>query len=319
MAVIDVRNVRKSYGKKKKKTEVLHSIDVKVEKGEIFGLLGKNGAGKTTLIKVMAGLLVPDSAEGHVLGYDVLKEADRIRANVSLVAPTADIGVDPVLTVRQNLLFWATVYGIPSKKMQNAVDEVMEALDLMRYKDAWAMEISAGTRQRLAIARALLVKHELVFLDEPTVKLDMEAAKMIRNFIVDLRNRYNITFFMTTHLIEEAEEICDRVMIIDKGKMKALGSVEDLRRKYSQEEEIIVKGNFDERVRNLKNFWNVEIHEIYEEEFDNIQRDTELRFKVENVDSEISKIIEAVKEHGEITDVLTKRLTLNDIFEKVIS
>ncbi len=319
MAVIDVRNVRKSYGKKKKKTEVLHSIDVKVEKGEIFGLLGKNGAGKTTLIKVMAGLLVPDSAEGHVLGYDVLKEADRIRANVSLVAPTADIGVDPVLTVRQNLLFWTTVYGIPSKKMQNAVDEVMEALDLMRYKDAWAMEISAGTRQRLAIARALLVKHELVFLDEPTVKLDMEAAKMIRNFIVDLRNRYNITFFMTTHLIEEAEEICDRVMIIDKGKMKALGSVEDLRRKYSQEEEIIVKGNFDERVRNLKNFWNVEIHEIYEEEFDNIQRDTELRFKVENVDSEISKIIEAVKEHGEITDVLTKRLTLNDIFEKVIS
>ena len=319
MAVIDVRNVRKSYGKKKKKTEVLHSIDVKVEKGEIFGLLGKNGAGKTTLIKVMAGLLVPDSAEGHVLGYDVLKEADRIRANVSLVAPTADIGVDPVLTVRQNLLFWATVYGIPSKQMQNAVDEVMEALDLMRYKDAWAMEISAGTRQRLAIARALLVKHELVFLDEPTVKLDMEAAKMIRNFIVDLRNRYNITFFMTTHLIEEAEEICDRVMIIDRGKMKALGSVEDLRRKYSQEEEIIMKGNFDERVRNLKNFWNVEIHEIYEEEFGNIQQDTELRFKVENVDSEISKIIEAVKEHGEITDVLTKRLTLNDIFEKVIS
>ncbi|WP_036222480.1 ABC transporter ATP-binding protein [Mesoaciditoga lauensis] len=319
MAVIDVRNVRKSYGKKKKKTEVLHSIDVKVEKGEIFGLLGKNGAGKTTLIKVMAGLLVPDNAEGRVLGYDVLKEADRIRANVSLVAPTADIGVDPVLTVRQNLLFWATVYGIPSKKMQNAVDEVMEALDLMRYKDAWAMEISAGTRQRLAIARALLVKHELVFLDEPTVKLDMEAAKMIRNFIVDLRNRYNITFFMTTHLIEEAEEICDRVMIIDKGEVKALGSVEDLRRKYSREEEIIVKGNFDERVRNLKKFWNVEIHEIYEEEFGNIQQDTELRFKVENVDSEISKIIEAVKEHGEITDVLTKRLTLNDIFEKVIS
>lgn len=319
MAVIDVRNVRKSYGKKKKKTEVLHSIDVKVEKGEIFGLLGKNGAGKTTLIKVMAGLLVPDNAEGRVLGYDVLKEADRIRANVSLVAPTADIGVDPVLTVRQNLLFWATVYGIPSKQMQNAVDEVMEALDLIRYKDAWAMEISAGTRQRLAIARALLVKHELVFLDEPTVKLDMEAAKMIRNFIVDLRNRYNITFFMTTHLIEEAEEICDRVMIIDKGEVKALGSVEDLRRKYSQEEEIIVKGNFDERVRNLKKFWNVEIHEIYEEEFGNIQQDTELRFKVENVDSEISKIIEAVKEHGEITDVLTKRLTLNDIFEKVIS
>jgi ABC-2 type transport system ATP-binding protein len=313
MAVIDVKNVRKSYGKGKKRTEVLHSMDVKVEKGEIFGLLGKNGAGKTTFIKVVAGLLVPDEASGNVLGYDVVKEANKIRANVSLVAPTADIGVDPVLTVRQNLLFWATVYGIAKSKTQSAVDEVMQALDLMRYKDAWAMEISAGTRQRLAIARALLVKHELVFLDEPTVKLDMNAAKMIRNFIVDLRNKYGITFFMTTHLIEEAEEICDRVMIIDNGRVKAIGTIDNLRKKYSQTEEIILKGNFGGKVKDIKRFWEAEVDDSQGIGI------TTIKIKVKNVDSEIPSIIENVKKYGEITDVLTKRMTLNDIFEKVIS
>ena len=312
MAVIDLKNVRKSYGKKRKKIEVLHGIDVRVERGEIFGLIGKNGAGKTTLIKVMAGLLVPDEAHGHVLGYYVLKEADKIRASVSLVAPTADIGVDPVLTVEQNLLFWATVYAIPSKEVRKIVHEVMQALDLLKFKNAWAMEISAGTRQRLAIARALLVKHDLVFLDEPTVKLDMEAAKMIRNFIVNLRNRYGITFFMTTHLIEEAEEICDRIMIIDEGHVKALGSVNELRKRFSTEEVVNVKGKFNVEMEELEKNWEVQIQDLG-------QGETQLEFKVRNVDEALPKIIEAVKKRGQITDILTRRLTLEDIFEKVIS
>ncbi len=310
MAVINLVGIRKSYGKRKKRMEVLHGIDVHVEKGEIFGLLGRNGAGKTTLIKVMAGLLIPDVAKGEVLGYDVMKEANKIRASVSLVAPTADVGVDPVLTVRQNLLFWATVYGIPSKEVDKSIDEVMEALELAKFEDTWAMEISAGTRQRLAIARALLVKHDLVFLDEPTVKLDMEAAKMIRNFIVDLRNRFGITFFMTTHLIEEAEEICDRVMIIDNGKVKAVGSVEELRNTFADGEEITIIGKFNALdVKRLEEMWKVEIIRVGEE--------FQLNFHVEDVDLRISAIIESVKKYGKIMDIKTKRLTLNDIFKKV--
>ncbi len=312
MAIINLVGVKKSYGKRKKSIEVLKGIDVCVENGEIFGLLGKNGAGKTTLIKVMAGLLIPDSAKGKVLEYDVIKDADKIRASVSLVAPTADIGVDPVLTVRQNLLFWATVYGIPTKEVNNSVNEVMEALDIVKFEDAWAMEISAGTRQRLAIARALLVKHELVFLDEPTVKLDMEAAKMIRNFVVDLRNRFGITFFMTTHLIEEAEEICDRVMIMDNGEVKAIGSVEELRSTFTDGEEIIIIGKFDASgVKRLERIYDVGVSKVGEE--------FKLIFSVEKVNSKISEIIESVKKYGEIMDVEIKRLTLENIFKKVIS
>ncbi len=312
MAIIDVKNVRKFYGKKKHRTEVLHGIDVKVEKGEIFGLLGKNGAGKTTLIKVLAGLLVPDRAEGSVLGYDIVKGAKEIRANVSLVAPTVDVGVDPVLTVKQNLLFWAVVYGMTKDEGEKAVENVMEVLDLTRFRDAWAMEISAGTRQRLAIARALLVKHDLVFLDEPTVKLDMEAAKMIRNVIVNLRNKYRITFFMTTHLIEEAEEICDRIMIMDDGRVKALGSLEELRRKFSSEEFIIVKGEFDDkRVEELERAWDVEHRKLKEKNV--------LTFHVENVDSSIPAVVKAVERCGDISELEVKRLTLNEIFEEVVS
>ncbi len=311
MAVIDLTEIRRSYGKGKKRVEVLHGVNVHVEKGEIFGLLGKNGAGKTTLIKVMSGLLIPDTANGKVLGYDVLKESDKIRASVSLVAPTADIGVDPVLTVRQNLLFWATVYRIPSKKVNEDVNEIMKALDLIKFKDAWAMEISAGTRQRLAIARALLVKHDLVFLDEPTVKLDMEAAKMIRSFIVDLRNKFGITFFMTTHLIEEAEEICDRVMIIDEGNVKAVGTVDELRSAFNDGEEIIISGRFDTlNVQKLGRMWKMDAKRV-DDEF-------QLDFHVENVDKELPLIIESVIKYGEITNVETKRLTLNDVFKKVV-
>ncbi len=312
MAVIDVRNVKKSYGKRKRRIEVLHGIDLKVEKGEIFGLLGKNGAGKTTLIKVLAGLLVPDHAEGKVLGYDVMKDSTKIRASVSLVAPTADVGVDPVLTVKQNLLFWAIVYGMAKGEAKKAVKDVMEVLDLVKFEDAWAMEISAGTRQRLAIARALLVKHDLVFLDEPTVKLDMKAAKMIRNVIVDLRNKFGITFFMTTHLIEEAEEICDRVMIMDEGEVKAIGKIESLRKKFSKEEEIRIKGFFDKMcVQNLNKKWQTTVLQI--------DKETELVFRVKNADASISQIVKNVERCGEITEMKVKRLTLDEIFEKVIS
>lgn len=312
MAIIDVKNINKSYGKRNKRVKVLHDIDIQVEKGEIFGLLGKNGAGKTTLIKVLSGLLVPDQAEGKVLGYDVLRESGKIRANVSLVAPTVDVGVDPVLTVKQNLLFWATVYGIKKEETEKVVIDVMKTLDLLRYENAWAMEISAGTRQRLAIARALLVKHDLVFLDEPTVKLDMEAAKMIRDVIVDLRNKFGITFFMTTHLIEEAEEICDRVMILDNGKVKAIGNIDDLRKEFSQQETVEIKGIFNEDcIEKLKKLWDLELKKS--------DKYVSLIFKVNSVEKSLSKIIEHIEKCGEITNLEVKRLSLDEIFEKVIS
>ncbi len=207
----------------------VQAVDLQVRRGEILGLLGPNGAGKTTLIKMLCGLLVPTDGSGTVLGFDLLREDRRIRANVSLVAPTADVGTDNNLTVRQNLDFWAFVYNVPAEERQERIDELLTVVDLVAAQDAWPMHISAGMRQRLAIARSLLARNPLIFLDEPTVKLDPEGARRIRSFIAELRVRYGVTIILTTHYMYEAEELCDRIAIMETGEIIALDTPVNLK------------------------------------------------------------------------------------------
>lgn len=205
-------------------------VSLEIQPGEIFGLLGRNGAGKTTLIKVMAGLVVANGGQGRVLGYDIYRDHKRIRANVSLVAPTADVGTDNNLTVRQNLEFWAVVYNVDPHLRDQRIDELLTFLDLKQYEAFWPMSISAGMRQRLAIARSLLVQNPILFLDEPTVKLDASGAQAVRDFIYKINQEFGITILLTTHLIFEAEKLCNRVAIMDQGKIISCDSVDRLRR-----------------------------------------------------------------------------------------
>jgi ABC-2 type transport system ATP-binding protein len=215
-------------------------VDLRVGKGEVFGLLGKNGAGKTTLIKIMAGLLRADGGTGRVLGYDIYEEHKKIRASVSLVAPTADVGTDNNLTVRQNLEFWAVVYDLDKHLRGRRIDELLDFLDLTPYAGAWPMSISSGQRQRLAIARSLLVNNPLLFLDEPTVKLDAQGAHAVREFIRRINREYGITVILTTHFIFEAEELCDRVAIMDEGKIVSCDSVDRLRKHLQQYDSCVI-------------------------------------------------------------------------------
>ena len=232
--VIEVSKIKKQYKIKTglfrhKMITALDDITIDIRRGEIFGLLGTNGAGKTTLIKIMAGLLEPGEGKGKVLGSDLYNEHKTIRSKVSLVAPTADVGTDNNLTVRQNLEFWAVVYNLSEDVRKKRIDEMLEFLGLKEYEDFWPMSISAGMRQMLAIARSLLVKNPILFLDEPTVKLDAKGAKAVRNLIKKINEDYNITIILTTHYIFEAEELCDRVAIMDRGKIISCGSVDKLR------------------------------------------------------------------------------------------
>jgi ABC-2 type transport system ATP-binding protein len=243
MSLIQLKNITKKFGEQ----IALNNVDVSVKSGEIFGVLGKNGAGKTTLIKIICTLLLPDSGEGTVLGYDLLKEDRFIRSNVSLVAPTVDVGVDPTLTVRENLLFWAIVYGLENKEAQKRVDETLEILGLYDAKDRWAMEISAGMRQKLGIGRAILIHHPLLLLDEPTVKLDIESKFTVREFIKEVRKRFGTTILLTTHYFDEAEELSDRVMIIDNGKVVTVDSVSNLKSSLSATEKILIRANADKK------------------------------------------------------------------------
>lgn len=257
MNIINLRNITKRYGEE----IALDKVDITVKKGEIFGILGKNGAGKTTLVKIICTLLLPDEGEGTVMGFDLLKEDAKIRANVSLVAPTADVGVDPVLTVEENLLFWATVYGLRGKEKLERVKDVLKILGLYKVKDRWAMEISAGMRQKLGIGRAILVYHPLLFLDEPTVKLDIRSKFSLRKFIKDVRDKFGTTIILTTHYFEEAEKMCDRVMILNEGKVITVDTIQNLKLKFNPFERILIKVKETPKVEDIKKYLpQYEIH-----------------------------------------------------------
>jgi ABC-2 type transport system ATP-binding protein len=219
MAVIDVRGLHKQYPGRHGAV-ALRDVDLKLASGAVLGLLGANGAGKTTLIKILAGLLVPDAGGGSVLGYDLRTESRRIRAAVSLVAPTADVGIDNNLTVRQNLAFWAPVYGLYGASARRRIQELLDRLGLAAKADAWPMHISAGERQRLALARSLLAANRLVFLDEPTNKLDAEGVRSVRDLIADLNRRHGVTVVLTTHVMEEAEELCTEIALLAEGRIR---------------------------------------------------------------------------------------------------
>jgi ABC-2 type transport system ATP-binding protein len=198
---------------------VLHAVDLTVGTGTILGLLGPNGAGKTTLIKILAGLLRPDSGSGTVLGYDLLRQHTSIRGNVSLVAPTADVGIDNNLTVRQNLAFWAPIFGLYGAQARQRIDDLLEQLGLADKADFWPMHISAGQRQRVALARSLLARTPLLFLDEPTNKLDIEGVRSVREMISNLNRTHGVTIILTTHVMEEAEELCGEIALLREGAL----------------------------------------------------------------------------------------------------
>ncbi len=222
MAVIDVQGLTKRYRQgRATPTTVLRDIDLRLEPGAILGLLGPNGAGKTTLIKILAGLLRPDEGGGTVLGFDLRRQHAEVRARVSLVAPTADVGIDNNLTVRQNLAFWAPIYGLHGAVARARIDELLARLDLVDKADAWPMHISAGQRQRLALARSLIAENRLVFLDEPTNKLDLEGVRSVRAMIAQLNREQGVTIVLTTHVMEEAEELCSEIALLHRGVLVA--------------------------------------------------------------------------------------------------
>ena len=312
--VIELQGIMKSYKIKKSKTPfvALDDVSLTIRKGEIFGLLGSNGAGKTTLIKVMVGLLEADGGTGEVLGFDIYKEHKKIRSKVSLVAPTADVGTDNNLTVRQNLEFWAVVYDLEKEQRKTRIDEMLDFLDLRQYEKHSTMSISAGNRQKLAIARSLLVKNPVIFLDEPTVKLDAKGAEAVRELVGKINREFGITVILTTHYIFEAEELCERVAIMHKGKIISCDTVANLRRNLQKYDELVItcKIIFDEALIIITALPYVIACEY--------QGET-LKIQMDNLHEKLIYILKILREHGtEILEVATNEPTLEDIFVDTI-
>jgi ABC-2 type transport system ATP-binding protein len=221
-AVISVSGLVKRYGD----VEAVRGIDFEVARGETFGFLGPNGAGKTTTIKILCTLANATAGRALVAGYDSATSRDAVRRNIGLVFQ--DTTLDTYLTAEQNLRFHAELYGVPKAAVEPRMRQVMDMVGLWDRKDSLVSTYSGGMQRRLEIARGLLHAPHVLFLDEPTVGLDPQTRSSIWAYINDLKKREDITIFLTTHYMDEAEH-CDRIAIIDHGKIVAIDTPEALK------------------------------------------------------------------------------------------
>ncbi len=217
-----VQGLVKRYGS----LEAVRGIDFAVAVGEIFGFLGPNGAGKSTTIKILCTLAQPSEGSAQVAGYDVVLQRDAVRRNIGLVFQ--DPTLDAYLTAEQNLRFHAELYAVPKDLVDSRVRQVLEMVGLWERRSSLVSTFSGGMQRRLEIARGLLHAPRVLFLDEPTVGLDPQTRTSIWEYIIELKQREDITIFLTTHYMDEAEH-CDRIAIIDHGQIQAVDTPEALK------------------------------------------------------------------------------------------
>ena len=209
-------------------------IDLAVPEGEVFGILGPNGAGKTTTMRMLSTLLEPTAGHATILGHDLVREARAIRRRLGAVL-SGERSVYWKLTARENLEYFAALYHVPAAETRRRIDEILETVHLADRADDYVEKFSTGMRQRLVLARALLPAPSLLLLDEPTVGLDPQAARDLRERVVELRDEGR-TVLLTTHYMEEADQLCDRIAIVDGGRIVALDTPERLKRSLSGSE-----------------------------------------------------------------------------------
>jgi ABC-2 type transport system ATP-binding protein len=219
---IEVRDLKKSFGE----VEAVRGVSFEVAPGEVFGFLGPNGAGKTTTINMLCTLAKPTAGAAFVAGHDSVRERDDVRRNIGLVFQ--DPTLDGYLTAAQNLRLHAELYGVESALVPARMEQVLRMVDLWERRDGVVMTFSGGMRRRLEIARGLMHSPRVLFLDEPTIGLDPQTRSSIWRYIRELKQREEITIFMTTHYMDEAE-FCDRIAIMDSGRIVALDTPEALK------------------------------------------------------------------------------------------
>lgn len=234
--IIRVEGLRKRFGA----VQAVDGLDFSVREGEIFGFLGPNGAGKTTTIRMLVGLLKPDEGSAWVNGHDVLKESVRAKESVGVVPESSNLYAE--LSALENLIYMAQLYGVPKKEWRGRGVELLQEFNLLDRQDSKFQGLSRGLKRRLTLAAALVHRPRILFLDEPTTGLDVMSARGLRQMIKKLKGK-GVTVFLTTHLIQEAEDLCDRVAIIVKGKIRVTDTPAALKEKVRETEVLEIRLN----------------------------------------------------------------------------
>ncbi len=318
MPAISIENISKTYPtpfprlkrffrlSSKPPVEALKDISINIESGEIFGLIGKNGAGKTTLTKIIATLVQPTEGTVTVNGFDSVRDEVKVRSMVGL-ATAEERSFYWRLTSRQNMMFFARLYGMNDKAARLRIDELFEQMDLTQYEKRRFSELSTGNKQRLAVARAMLADPPILLLDEPTRSLDPVAAASMRNLISSLKG---VSILLTSHNLSEIEELCERVAIISKGVIRASDTSNNLRNSHMQTQKVKIKLKYGtpESLQTLNNLKDFEVENDGDLMTLNFTRDSE--------DDVLGKTISKLSDkHAVILDVETEKPTLLDVLE----
>ena len=296
---ITVEGLRYQYGKNK----AVNDISFKVKKGEIFSFLGPNGAGKTTTINVLTTLLPIQKGKISISGFDLRTQPDEIRKSIGIVFQNETL--DWNLTVEETLEFHGRLYAIPKKTRKDRINELIQIVKLEEKRDEFVKNLSGGMKRKLEIARGLLTRPKVLFLDEPTIGLDPNSRMRIWNYIKRV-NKEGVTIFLTTHYMDEADQLSDNICIIDRGKIIVNGFSEVLKQSLGMDV-IYLKTNQDEKAfKTIKKM----------REIKNIRKaPSELMISVEDGQKNMPRLIERIRIQGiEIKSVNLKKPTLDDVF-----
>lgn len=314
---VEARGLRRVFKASRGGGEVvaLSGVDARIERGEIFGLLGPNGAGKTTFIKILTTLLFPTGGEVRVAGFDALAEPNEVRRRISLVSGGETSGYG-ILTVRECLWMFSQFYGVPSAVAWPRVDELIRVVDLGDQAHSRINRLSTGQRQRMNFARGFVSDPEVVFLDEPTLGMDVNAARTLRAYVAQwVRERPGRTVLLTTHYMAEADELCDRIAIVDRGTIVALDSPAALRRQVQggQHVELEVRtpdsAHVDVAIAGIQSAWGAP-HP------DRGTRTLKFRLPPERA---LGEVLRGLETQGlRVDGVATRETTLEDVFIAIV-
>ncbi len=296
--IIHVEQLKRNYGK----VEAVKGISFDVYPGEVFGFLGPNGAGKTTTISMLCTLLKPTAGKATIAGYDIAHQRSEVRESIGLVFQ--DPSLDDRLTAEENLRFHATVYGLPPAISQARRDELLRMVDLYDRKDSPVRTFSGGMKRRLEIARGLLHYPRVLFLDEPTIGLDPQTRLHLWTYILNLRQQKQITMFMTTHYMDEAEN-CDRIAIMDHGKIVALDTPANLKSMVGGDVIRLKTSDNALAAQQIREQFGVEPREVKDE----------LIVEIANGEELVPRLVEKLT--ARIASISVRRPTLDDVFIKL--
>ena len=304
MHAIKVDSLSKNF----EKFKAVDNISFQIEEGEIFGFLGPNGAGKSTTMMILTTLLKPTSGNASVQGFDVVTQAKKVRENIGYVQQ--EIGVDEYLTGRENLVFQSRISQMPKDLVESRIDEVISLVELEEKQNEAAITYSGGMRKRLDIACGLIHRPKVLFLDEPTVGLDIQTRRKIWEYIRKIHKEFEMTLFVSTHYMEEADKLCDRVGIIDYGKIQVIDTPEIMKNAMGND---MISFSLIDGIAKQDEL----INKIKQIEFVNqvTRKQGEITIKSSQCSEVIPKIFQTATEMGiEIDSLSLNKPTLDDVF-----